>query len=96
MVCVKHGKNGCQIHTVAESAGHPGFKVPVRDTTAAGDSFAAAFLYGYLQKWDLSDIALFANAMGAAKVRKMGSGRQVPTLGEMRSVLEEFNCDINF
>ena len=95
MVCVKYGADGCRIITPAGSAGHPGFKVPVRSTNAAGDSFAAAFLFGLFQNWDHSQIALFANAMGAAKVRKFGSGRQVPTLEEVRAVLAQFNCGIN-
>ena len=94
MVCVKRGPDGCQIHSPAGIAEHPGFNVAVRDTTAAGDSFAAAFLYGYLNNWDHSQIALIANAMGAAKVRKFGSGRQVPTLAEVRAVLTQFNCNI--
>jgi sugar/nucleoside kinase (ribokinase family) len=51
----------------------------VRDTAAAGDSFDAAFIYAYLRGWPLSDIAAFANAMGAAKVQKLGSGSSVPT-----------------
>ena len=29
---------------------HPGYKVPVVDTTAAGDSFAAAFIVAWLQE----------------------------------------------
>jgi sugar/nucleoside kinase (ribokinase family) len=94
IVCVKRGANGCQIHSPKCIAEHPGFNVTARDTTAAGDSFAAAFLFGYLNNWDLSQVALIANAMGAAKVRKIGSGRQVPTLAEVRAVLAQFNCAI--
>jgi sugar/nucleoside kinase (ribokinase family) len=60
--------------------------VDVRDTNGAGDSFAAAFIYGYLQGWPPEEIGAFANAMGAAKVQKFGAGRNVPTLDEIEKV----------
>jgi sugar/nucleoside kinase (ribokinase family) len=93
MVCVKRGARGCVILTESETVSHPGFRVKVRDTSAAGDSFAAAFIYAYLRNWSLSQIATFANAMGAAKVKKSGTGRQVPTLDEVRRVLADYKVD---
>ncbi len=96
MVCVKLGAQGCEIFTKNDTAKHPGFPVTVRDTSAAGDSFDAAFIYAYLHKWTLPQIAAFANAMGAAKVKKYGTGRQVPTADEIRQILEEFEVDIKF
>lgn len=91
MVCVKQGARGCVIYTRDETVCHPGYPVDMVDTTAAGDSFAAAFIFAYLSKWGLAPVAAYANAMGAAKVRKLGSGRQVPTLGEVEQVLKEFD-----
>ena len=79
-----------------EIAEHPGFPVKVCDTSAAGDSFDAAFIYAYIQQWPLRQITAFANAMGAAKVRKFGTGRQVPTSDEVRQVLEEFSVSVPF
>jgi ribokinase len=96
LVCVKRGPEGCIIFTEEEALEHPGFPVQVRDTSAAGDSFNAAFLYAHLNGWSLRQIAAFANAMGAAKVRKFGTGRQVPTSNEVRLVLEEFGEDLPF
>ena len=86
-VVVKRGPHGCSIFTAQERADHPGFAVPVVDTSAAGDSFAAALIFGWLSGWPLARTAAFANAMGAAKVQKMGSGRQVPTRAEVDAVL---------
>jgi ribokinase len=94
MVCVKHGPKGCSIYTNNEQSHHPGFPVTARDTTAAGDSFAAAFIYAYLQKWPLSQISEFSNAMGAAKVEKFGSGRQVPTAADIFQILSRFNSTL--
>jgi sugar/nucleoside kinase (ribokinase family) len=68
----------------------------VKVTTAAGDSFAAAFIYGYLNGWSMGDLAAFANAMGAAKVRKVGSGTQVPTAADVREVLKTYQAGIVF
>ena len=96
VICVKRGSAGCMLLTKREIIEHPGYPVKVRDTNAAGDSFAAAFIYGYLRGWTLADIAAFANAMGAAKVRKVGSGRQVPTREEVQAVLEQFQINIDF
>ena len=93
LVCVKRGADGCVILTPTGEFPHPGFRVPVRDTTAAGDSFAAAFIYGVLRHWPWEKVGVFANAMGAAKVQKLGSGTQVPTADEVRAVLEQFTVD---
>jgi len=95
LVCVKRGARGCVILTGDGTVEHPGFVVPIRDTTAAGDSFAAAFIYAYLNGWSRPKIATFANAMGAAKVQKIGSGSQVPHLEEVRAVLEKFGIEMD-
>lgn len=87
VVVVKLGKNGCVAFTHEGEVAHPGFAVDEVDSTAAGDSFAAALIIALIQGYLLGDALAVANAMGAAKVRKLGSGRQVPTLMELREVL---------
>ncbi|MCL4560834.1 MAG: carbohydrate kinase family protein [Chloroflexi bacterium] len=94
VVCIKRGGLGCLILTPEGEVEHPGFPVSVRDTTAAGDAFDAAFIAAYLLGWSLHDVAVFANAMGAAKVRKMGSGGRVPTAEEVQAVLDEFETGL--
>mgnify|MGYP000865811223 CR=1 FL=1 len=96
MVCVKRGGQGCVILTPAGETAHSGYPVEVRDTNAAGDSFAAAFIYASLSGWRLDQIARFANAMGAAKVQKLGSGTHVPTRDEVAAVLRSQPNDIPF
>lgn len=96
-VIVKQGSKGCTIYSrsgvkpVLES---PGYPVPVVDTSAAGDSFNAAFIVASLWGWSLTDCAKLANAVGAAKVKKLGGGRNVPTLDEVRAVIGEFEIDL--
>ncbi len=96
VVVVKHGQDGCHVYTANETIEQPGFNVAVVDTNAAGDSFMAAFVFGYLSGWSLQKVAVFANAMGAAKVQKFGSGRQVPTANELRKVLHDFAVDVDY
>jgi len=94
-VVVKRGERGCVVHkadsVVCDFGGHA---VDVLDTTAAGDSFAAGFAVGLVRGWSLTDCAALANAVGAAKVQKVGSGRSVPTLKEVRAVIERFDVPI--
>lgn len=87
LVVVKRGQGGCIAFTHQGETTHPGFLVEQVDSTAAGDSFAAALIVALEQGFPLGDALAVANAMGAAKVRKIGSGRQVPTLAEVREIL---------
>ena len=86
-VVIKRGGEGCAVFLqngdVVEIAGIP---VTVRDTTAAGDSFAAGFVVEWLKHRDVVAAARFANCVGAAKVQKIGSGRQCPTRDEIEAV----------
>jgi sugar/nucleoside kinase (ribokinase family) len=95
VVVIKRGQQGCIVYRGEEEVTQPGFPVPVRDTSAAGDSFAAAFIGGYLEGWPLAQAACLANAMGAAKVQKRGSGTQVPYAYEVQTVLDEFGAGIH-
>jgi len=95
VVVLKKGAEGCQVYLGKDkSIKKPGFPVDVVDTTAAGDSFAAAFISARCRDWDLDKCAVFANAMGAAKVKKMGGGRNVPTMNEVREILSEFEVNL--
>lgn len=89
LVVVKQGPEGCIAFTHQGQTAHAGYQVKDVDSNAAGDSFAAALIIAYLQGYPLADVLAIANAMGAAKVRKLGSGRQVPTLEELQAILSE-------
>ncbi len=93
-VCIKRGSKGCVLFTRDGIYEHPGYPVVIRDTNAAGDSFAAAFIDAWLSRWEPVKLLAFANAVGAAKVRKIGSGSQVPTAAEVQAVLDEFQTGI--
>ena len=52
---------------------HAGFKVPVVDTTAAGDAFTAALAVGHAEGMEMSQMVRFANATGALCCTKFGA-----------------------
>ena len=66
----------------------------VRDTTAAGDCFDAGYLLAYLKGWSPLDCARLANCAGAAAVQKVGGGRNVPTLQEVRRMISQMGGGI--
>ncbi len=90
LVVVKRGVAGCLLLSPQGVEIAPGLPVEVRDATGAGDSLDAAVIYGRLAGLDLETLGALANAAGAAKVRKLGTGHNVPTLDEVREMVERF------
>lgn len=87
---IKRGPAGCLIVTDRDLALSPGFPVAAVDATGAGDSLAATVIWGYLRGVDLPTLATVANATGAAKVQKRGTGHNMPTRAEIAAVLTRF------
>ena len=83
------GSKGCIIATKDEIIRKPAFKVKVRDTTGAGDSFHGGFIYGILKGWDLDKTAEFANAVAALTCKKLGSRSSLPKLNEVNEFLKD-------
>jgi ribokinase len=62
----------------------------VVDTTGAGDVFHGAFLYGYLQGWDIKKSMRFGNVCAGLKCKKIGGRLGMPTLEEAMKHLENW------
>ena len=45
-------------------------------------------IYGVLNQMPVQKLAILANATGAAKVTKLGTGHNMPTLQEISDILE--------
>ncbi|MCO5185594.1 MAG: carbohydrate kinase family protein [Anaerolineae bacterium] len=90
LVAVKRGGAGSMLVTEQECEITAGFPVIFRDATGAGDSFDGAIIYGYLKGLPLSNLGVLANATGAAKVQKLGTGHNMPTVDEIKLVLDRF------
>jgi len=93
LVVIKRGVAGCFLVRQDEVYLAGGYPVDALDTTGAGDSLDAAVIDGYLRRLPLSALGTLANAVGAAKVLKLGTGRNVPTREEVRAVLKRFGVD---
>ena len=89
-LAVKHGAGGAVAmrgaweFEVAEAASLP---VDVVDTTGAGDSFDAGFLYGTLAGWPLRDTLELGVACGSLSVAGVGGTAAQPTLEQARAAL---------
>jgi sulfofructose kinase len=87
VVVVTMGAGGAAAYRKAEACFRPGYSVPVVDTTGAGDTFHAAFLFGLLSGWKLEESLVFSNAAAALSVQKLGARPGLPTQAEVRSFL---------
>lgn len=94
LLIVKRGSNGCRIVTRGGDGVDiddvPAFPVPVADVVGAGDCFNATFIAAMCRGHTLRECAVLANAAGAAKVQKLGTGRSMPTYADMQAVLTQF------
>ncbi len=90
LAVVKRGAAGCLLAMKREMIAAPAYPVTVVDATGAGDSVAGAMIYGYLAGLTLVELGTLANATGAAKVQKRGTGHNVPTRDEVAAVLARF------
>jgi sugar/nucleoside kinase (ribokinase family) len=89
VVVLKLGGEGCLVATAEEIHHVPGFSVPVVDTVGAGDSFAPAFIAGWLRGGTLRNSAILANAMGALTVTQRGAGTRIPGRDRLLELLED-------
>lgn len=87
-VVVKLGADGARYRCGNTMHADPGFAVDVVDTTGAGDSFDAGFVYGYLHAWSPADSLALACACGALSTRAPGGTRAQPALPEAQSLIQ--------
>lgn len=86
-VVLKLGAAGCLVAAAKEMVRVPGFPVEVVDTVGAGDSFAPAFIAGWIRGGNLGNCATLANAMGALTVTQRGAGTRIPARERLQAML---------
>jgi len=84
VVAVKLGSNGCFVTDGDEKHHVEGFKVPVLDTTGAGDAFCAGFLYGLIHKKSLYECGRIGNFVASRCIMNMGARPGLPRLEDLK------------
>ncbi len=86
-VIVTLGESGAMLFTGEQRAHVPAFPVPVVDTVAAGDAFAAAFCMALAEGHDPLTAVRWGNAAGALAVTRAGAQPSLPTRTELERLL---------
>ncbi len=87
-VAVKRGERGAMLATKDSVAEFPAYRVKVRDTTCAGDAFAAGFLLGVSLGRPLDESVRLGNAAGALCTTQI-SHRGIISFEQVRRLIEE-------
>ena len=89
-ICVvKCGADGAIAYRDGQLYKGQPFKVTPVDTTGAGDSFNAGFLYGFLNNLPMEDCLTYGNACGAVSVTKVGGASACATLADVREKMAQ-------
>ncbi|MBB3908353.1 ribokinase [Anoxybacteroides rupiense] len=85
---VTEGARGVSITKNGKQMIVPGFRVPVVDTTGAGDTFNGALAVALSKGMELEEACRFGNAAAALSVTKLGAQGGMPTEKEVIQLLE--------
>lgn len=87
IVLVTRGAKGVVAASKDEVVEIDAYDVPVRDTTGAGDTFNAAFLFAKIQGYDLSKSVQFGNAASAILIQTIGTRTNLPKPDAIKSFI---------
>ncbi len=88
-VILTNGAEGVYVCAPDDEFHVPAFRVPVVDTTGAGDVFHGAFVAGLQKGYALRQAVTFASAVAALKCSKLGGQAGIPTFQETLEFLEQ-------
>lgn len=88
-VALKMGDQGCYIKNKDIELRIPIYKVDAIDAVGAGDAFAAGFLAGIVNGWDLLRTGKFANAVGAFCVTALGATTGIKDQETIEAFIDE-------
>jgi sugar/nucleoside kinase (ribokinase family) len=89
-VVVKLGAAGALARQGAKTIHIPAISVKAVDTTGAGDSFSAGFLYGYLNGESLETCLRCGNICGGLSTTAYGGATAAPTVEQLTDWLERY------
>jgi len=85
---IKLGAEGCYVSADGFEGHVPPCPCRCVDTTGAGDSFVAAFLYAKTRGWDAERCARFANAAGSITVEQIGANGAIRSAAQVLERME--------
>jgi ribokinase len=95
-VLLKMGDRGAVIDRLSSPAHKvAAFPVCAVDTTAAGDTFNAAFAAALIDGREIEFCGYFASAAAALSVTRAGAQASMPSLGEVKAFLQERDFDVS-
>jgi sugar/nucleoside kinase (ribokinase family) len=86
LLCVTLGAHGAMVLDGDQFHHMAGLRVPVVDTTGAGDVFRGALIYALLRGDAPLDVVRFANAAAALSCSRVGAMSSVPTVQEVEAL----------
>lgn len=90
LLVIKHGIEGAKAYQHdGEVVQAKAYKSNVLKTFGAGDSFAAAFLYAFINERDLETCLKFGNAAASIVISRHSSSESMPTVQEIEEVIEQ-------
>ena len=89
MAVIKLGKTGAMAIKDGEKYFAPAYKVQAVDTTGAGDSFNAGFIYGFLRGLPMEECLKCGNGCGALSVTKLGGNTGFPFRAELETWIRD-------
>ncbi|QGQ98212.1 5-dehydro-2-deoxygluconokinase [Paenibacillus psychroresistens] len=92
IVVIKHGKDGSIAYT-KDGESHKGaiFPAKVIKTFGAGDSYAAGFLYGLMQGWEISESMAFGGAAASIVISSHSCSDAMPTVDQVKTYIDRCN-----
>lgn len=87
VLVVKRGAQGALAISDDGIVERSAYETTVVDTTGAGDSFNAGFLYAYLRQLPLPQCLDYGNATGAVSVTRIGGTGRCPLLSEVEQCI---------
>ena len=88
-VIVTLGEKGCLLVQQENVQFFPAFKVKAVDTTAAGDSFTAAFALALSQNKSCQEAVVLGQQVSAIAVTRRGAQNSIPTMAEVNARKKE-------
>ncbi|HSM23443.1 MAG TPA: PfkB family carbohydrate kinase, partial [Anaerolineaceae bacterium] len=95
-ILLTRGEHGATYFYQGNQIIAPPFKVPVVDTTAAGDAFIGGFAFALADEDDLHTALLKASAAGALSVTKAGAQTSLPNKTDLEEFLQQHKQEVEF